>query len=121
MKDMAITRDDVLDAFRAKKFKEVIIGNRSVRFLRRFDPLPPLFSKILNGNILCGFYDLEKLAAKGFRYYEPVFPFQTDMDTVARARALGLECWMSGILFSKESYWRKIRASGITHVSSDFI
>lgn len=122
IKDTSITRDDLLVVFQGRNFKEVILGNKSPRFLSRFDPLPLRFSKILNGNVLCGLYDLRNLKRQGFKYYEPVFPFQVTKGEVIRAEQAGLQFRCSGLFFrSKGSYWKKIEVCGIKHVSSDFI
>ncbi|MDE2079689.1 MAG: hypothetical protein KGI73_04910 [Patescibacteria group bacterium] len=122
IKDRRITKDDILRAFGGRKFKEVILGNKSASFLRRFGGMPGNFAKILNGNIFCGFYDLEKLARDGFKYFEVVFPFQVSARLVERVRRAGMEFRCASLFFkNKESYWKKMAAYGITQVSSDFI
>ncbi|KKT53297.1 MAG: hypothetical protein UW46_C0004G0024 [Candidatus Yanofskybacteria bacterium GW2011_GWF1_44_227] len=96
LKSKSITKTDILDALRGKKYKKVILGNTSlssVSFLERFNDMPEEFVKVMNGNIFCKFYDLAKLKDKNY-----------------------------GLFFSsKESYWNKINKYNIKHVSSDFI
>src|SRR4051812_18177984 len=76
IKDRAITKEDILASLGKHKFKEVIIGNPSVSFLKHFDGMPKEFVKIFFGNIFSGFYDLEDLHRQNFRYFDVVFPFQ---------------------------------------------
>lgn len=84
--------------------------------------MPIDFVKILNGNILCNFYNLEKLKNKGFKYFEAVFSFQANTKTFKKVEKSGLMFRISGLGFrSKETYWKKIEEYNISHVSSDFI
>ncbi|MBX2866893.1 hypothetical protein KTR10_02985 [Candidatus Kaiserbacteria bacterium] len=122
IKSTNITRDDLLHVFEGREFKEVILGNKSVSFLDRFTDMPESFTKILNGNIFCNFYDVDKLAEKGFTYFEAVFPFQISNKAAHRVAKSGLMFRISGFGFlTKESYWKAIEKYNITHVSSDFI
>ncbi|MEK7095460.1 MAG: hypothetical protein AAB917_02260 [Patescibacteria group bacterium] len=122
IKDTRITREDILKAFPKKKFKEVILGNKSISFLNRFNEMPREFVKIFNGNILCNFYDLKKLRENNFRYFEVVFPFQVRKKLIENVYRAGMEFRCTGLFFmSNTSYWKKIYKYGIKHVSSDFI
>ncbi len=121
IKDVTITKDDLLKAFDGRNFREVILGNKSVTFLNRFKDMPLYFTKILNGNIFCNFYDLTKLKNNGFKYFEVVFPFQLRKKIVKRVFDAKLELRCSGLFFSMEGYWKKIQKYNIHHISSDFI
>ena len=121
IKDKSIQREDIETVFFGKRFKEVILGNKSASFLRRFDGLPEVFVKILNGNIFCNFYDLRKLKKEGFKYFEVVFPFQIRRRVIRSVEQNGLEFRCSGLFFTKRSYWRVVERYGVKHISSDFI
>lgn len=122
IKDRGITRDDVLKVFSGKQFKQIILGNKSVRFLRQFSNMRREFVKMLNGNVVAPFYDLEKLADDNFKYFEVVFPFQVKRRLMERARMANLEFRCSGLFFtSNESYWQTIRRFGIKHITSTFL
>ncbi len=122
IKDDAITKEDILNSFKKKTFKEVILGNKSPSLLQKFSDMPENFFKILNGNIFCNFYDLEKLKKQRFKYLEVVFPCQIHKDSVGKTEKLGMEFSCAPLFFlGPRSYWRKIQKYGIKHVSSDFI
>ncbi len=125
LKSKSITRDDILNALKGKKFKEIILGNTglfSVSFLERFDNMPSQFVKAMNGNIFCNFYDLKKLKEKNYKYFEVVFPFQINRKLIEDVKKNGLEFRCAGLFFSNaKSYWDKISKYDIQHVSSDFI
>ncbi len=122
IKDTGITNEDILKHLKAMNFEEVILGNKSVRYLDRFTNMPNNFVKILNCNIFCNFYNLDRLKEKKFKYFEAVSPLQVNSKTLKKVEEAGLIFRMSGIGFlSKDSYWRKINKYGIKHVSSDFI
>jgi len=122
IKNTSVTRADLLGIFTDKEFQEVIIGNKSVRYLRQFTDMPTMFVKILNGNVLCNFYNLTKLRAEGFKYFEVVFAWQLGTKAVQRVAHSGLILRISGLgFFSSKHYWRTIKRHNITHVSSDFI
>ncbi len=121
IKDATITKEDLQSVFGNKNFKEVILGNKSVAFLDEFKDMPPCFTKILNGNIFCNFYDLIKLRSHGFKYFEVVFPFQLRQKVIDKVAKAGLEFRCSGLFFTKERYWRQIQKYNIKHISSDFI
>lgn len=122
IKDVSINRADIFDAFADKRFKQVIIGHRSVSFLKRFYRMPREFVKIINGNVFCNFYNIGDLRRDNFRYFEVVFPFQVRSKIIERVKKNNLEFRCAGLFFfSKESYWRKINKYNIKHISSDFI
>lgn len=122
LKDNSIVADDILNAFSGKKFKEVILGNRSVSFLRRFNALPGWFVKIMNRNTFCNFYDLQKLNQDRFKYFQVLFPFQISEKTIKRVHANGMEFGCATLFFwSRKSYWNAINKFQIKHISSDFI
>lgn len=122
LKDSNINRKDLIDAFRGRKFKEIILGNKSPSYLRKFDPLPPNFVKIMNGNIFCNFYNLKKLKREGFKYFEVVFPFQINKDIIKKVEDNGMEFRTASLFFfNKESYFNKIKKYNIKHITSDFI
>ncbi len=122
IKDKNITKEDIIKAVGNKQFKEIIIGNKSVRFLKRFDKMPKKFVKILNGNIFCNFYNLKKLKEDNFKYFEVVFPFQISKKNIERAVKKGLEFRCAGMFFlSKKEYLNKIDKYKIKHISSDFV
>ncbi len=122
IKDVSITRDDILKHFRGISFKEVILGNKSVRYLNRFVDMPTGFVKVLNGNVLCNFYNPEKLRRSGFRYFEVVFAFQVNPRIFKKVQQSDLVFCVSGLgFFSESAYWRIIERYEIAHVSSDFI
>ena len=122
IKDRSVTREDVLRAFEGRTFKEVMLGNKSVAYLKRFHSMPSQFAKILNGNILCNFYDLRKLKRDNFKYLEVVFAFQISNRAISWVESHGLEFRCSGLFFlSSRSYWKIINYYGLQHVSSDFI
>jgi hypothetical protein len=122
IKDTSITKEDLVKIFDGRNFKEIIIGNKSVSYLSRFDGLPDVFVKILNGNIFCNFYDFDKLKNDGFKYFEAVFSFQVNSKAIKEIEKSGLMFRISGLFFrDKESYWEEIEKYHINHVSSDFI
>ncbi len=122
IKDDSITKEDVLDSFKGKVFKEIVLGNKSSSLLQKFSGMPESFVKILNGNIFCSFYDLKKLKRQGFKYLEVVFPFQIHKKIIDRVEKAGMEISCAPLFFlSTKSYWRKIEKYRIKHVSSDFI
>lgn len=122
IKDSSIDKTDILSVFAGRKFKEIIIGNRSVSFLKRFDGMPGEFVKILNGNIFCNFYNLKKLASDGFKYFEVVFPFQVNRKIIDTVERKGMQFRCAGLFFlSKKGYWKTINKYNIKHISSDFI
>jgi hypothetical protein len=125
LKTKSITKADILNSLKGKKYKRIILGNTSltsVSFLERFNNMPEEFVKVMNGNIFCKFYDLAKLKDKNYKYFEVVFPFQVSGGIIQKVSKYGMEFRCAGLFFSnKESYWKKINAYGIKHVSSDFI
>lgn len=122
IKDKNITKEDILTAFGGRNFERVMLGNKSVSFLDRFDDMSSGFVKILNGNLLCYFYDFKKLHERGFRYVEAVFPFQVSKNLIERAEKAGLEFRVAGLFFrSKNHYWEIVNFYGLHHISSDFI
>jgi hypothetical protein len=122
IKDTSITRADILEAFKERHFKEVLLANKSPHFLKRFHNMPSYFAKMFNGNILCNFYDPRKLRQENFHHFEVVFPFQINKKIIQKVREAGMEFRCSGMFFfSKESYWRTIEKYGIKHITSDYI
>lgn len=124
IKDATVTINDILKILKGKKFKEIIIGKISVStaFLDKFTDLPEGFVKIMNGNIFAPFYNLEKLKAKKYKYFEVVFPFQVRKELVKKVFDCGLEFKCCDLFFlSKENYWDVINKYGIKHISSNFI
>ncbi len=122
IKDKNITKDDLLSAFKDKKFKEIILGNRSISFLSKYDGMPTEFVKMFNGNIFCKFYNLNKLRNKNYKYFEVVFPFQISKKLIRKVEENGLEFRCAGLgFFGKRGYWKKINEYSIKHISSDFI
>ena len=125
LKSKSITREDILNTLKSKKFKEVILGNTgldSVSFLQRFSDMPAQFVKAMNGNIFCNFYNLKKLKDKNYKYFEVVFPFQINKKLIENVKNNGLEFRCAGLFFPNgKSYWNKINKYGIQHVSSDFV
>ena len=122
IKDTSITKEEILKSFKKRDFKEIMIGNKSVSYLSKFNGLPKEFVKIINGNIFCNFYNLSKLKNNGYRYFEVVFPFQVYTKIIKKVEKNGLEFRISGLFFlSKESYWKKIDRYNIKYISSDFI
>ncbi|MBI5621824.1 glycerophosphodiester phosphodiesterase [Candidatus Falkowbacteria bacterium] len=121
-KHMDITRDDVLKVFNGRTFREVILANKSVKFLRRFHSMPQGFVKVINGNVLSSFYNLDKLKAQGYKYFETLFPFQINSRIVRKVRAHGLEFMCASNWFlSRRQYLRALRRYDIHYFSSDFI
>ena len=122
LKNKSVTKADILNVFGGKKFKEVILGNKSVSFLKRFNNMPEQFVKIMNGNIFCNFYNFGNLKNENYKYLEAVFPFQINRKLIENAFSHGLELRCAGLFFlSVKSYWKKINKYDIKHVSSDFI
>jgi len=122
IKDTNITKEDILGAFHGKNFREVILGNKSVSFLKRFNEMPKEFAKCINGNIFCGFYDLSKLRNNNYKYLEVVFPFQIKTRMKEEVEESGMEFRCAGLFFlSKKSYWNRINRYDIKHISSDFL
>lgn len=125
LKNKSITRDDILNTLKGKKFKEIILGNTglaSVSFLQRFSDMPAQFVKAMNGNIFCNFYNLKKLKEKNYKYFEVVFPFQINKRSIENVKKACLEFRCAGLFFSNgKNYWKKINRYDIKHVSSDFI
>lgn len=122
IKDGTITAEDIGRVLLGRGYKEIILGNKSVSFLRRFDGLPPNFVKSFNGNIFCAFYDLQRLKAANFKYFEVVFPFQITRNLMKRVKEHGLEFHTASLFFRSETrYWNAILKNGIRYVSSDFV
>ena len=125
IKSKSITKADILNALKGKKYKKIILGNTSlfsVSFLERFDNMPEQYVKVMNGNIFCNFYNLQKLKDKNYKYFEVVFPFQVNRVIMKNASENGMEFRCAGLFFrTKESYWNKINKYNIHHVTSDFI
>ncbi len=125
IKSISITKADILTALKGKKFKEIILGNTSmssVSFLNNFDDMPSGFVKVMNGNIFCNFYDLEKLKRMNYKYFEVVFPFQISRKLIENVSKHSMEFRVAGLFFrNKQSYWNTINKYNIKHVSSDFI
>ncbi len=122
IKDSSVTREDILAAFSGRNFKEVILGNKSVSYLKRFDNMPEKFVKKLSGNPFCNFYNIEKLKKNNFKYFEVVFPFQINQKIVNEVHANNMEFKLWGPLSSnKEGIWNKINKHNIRHISSRFI
>lgn len=122
IKDTSITRNDILCIFKEKKFEEVILWNKSVRFLNRFNDMPEMFKKIMNWNIFCNYYDFDYLKSRNYKYFEVVFWFQISNRLIERLNESGLILRISGIWFrSIKNYYKIIEKYNITHISSDFI
>lgn len=125
LKSKSITKTDILNTLKSKKYKRIILGNTSltsVSFLERFNDMPEEFVKVMNGNIFCKFYNLAKLKNKNYKYFEVVFPFQVSRIIINKVSEQGMEFRCAGLFFpTKESYWKKINNYDIKHVSSDFI
>ena len=125
LKSRSITRENILNVFQNKKFKEIILGNAglfSASFLERFNDMPKEFVKALNGNIFCNFYNLKKLKDNNYKYFEVVFPFQINRKLVENVDKNGLEFRCSGLFFMNvKSYWETIDKYSIQHISSDFV
>lgn len=122
IKDTNITKNDILEVFVGKKFKEIILANKSISFLDGFGDMPKEFVKIFNGNIFCNLYDFAKLRSKNFKYFEVVFPFQVRKKIIKKVYDAGMEFRCSSLFFAnKQSYWRKIDKYSLKHISSDFI
>ncbi len=114
LKNTSITKQDILNVFKNKKFKEVIFGNKSTSFLERFNEMPKEFVKLMNGNIFSPFYNPEKLKNKGYKYFEVLFPFQINKRLIEKIEKNGMTFTCpSMFFFSKESYWRKVRKYNI--------
>ncbi len=123
IKDTKIKREDVLNAFAGKKFKEVVIGNKSVSYLKQFKNMPPEFTKMFNGNILSVFYDLKKLREDNFKYFEIVFPFLATKNILRKIKENGLE-WIgfpAVIFFSKKSYLKCVQKYSIKYLPAYFV
>lgn len=123
IKDSATTREDILTAFTGKKFREVIIGNKSVAYLRRFHDMPKGFVKMLNGNMLSTFYNLKKLKEDNFKYFEIVFPFLATKNIFKKLKESGLK-WVgfpAVIFWSEKSYVRCINKYNIKYIPSYFV
>jgi hypothetical protein len=124
LKNSSITKEDILNALKGKKFKEVVIGDTSasVSFMDRFSNMPQGFVKVMNGHIFCNFFDLQKLKDKNYKYFQVVFPFQVNRKIIENASGHGLEFSCAPLFFlSKKNYWKKMDKYNIKHVSSDFI
>ena len=57
IKDSNISKEDILKVFENRKFKEIMLGNKSTLYLSRFNEMPLEFVKIITGNIFCNFYE----------------------------------------------------------------
>ncbi len=122
IKDTDVTRADILNEFDGRKFREVMLANKSPRFLKRFNNMPSCFVKRFNGNVFCDFYNPKKLKQDGFKYFEVVFPFQLNSWNVRRIREAGLELCTSGMFFlNRRAYWNKIKNYDVKYVISDHI
>lgn len=122
LKEKSITREDILEHFANRTFKEVMLANKSPRFLDRFHDMPTYFVKRFNGNIFCTFYNLEKLKRRGFKYFEAVFPFQVNERIMKKVQTAGMEfCFTGMFFFSQKGYWNKVRKYDIKYVISDHI
>ena len=121
IKDHSITKEDIAEVIGSKKFREVIIANKSPSLLRRFDGMSVKFVKMLNGNIFCKFYNIDKLKKENFKYFEVQFPFQVSKRIIKKVGDK-MDFGCAGIFFlNKKTYWNKINKSKINHVYSDFI
>lgn len=122
LQDKSITKADILNAMGGRKFKEVILGSPSISYLERFNNMPEMFSKFMNRNLFANFYDLRKLRAKNYKYFEVLFPFQVSSKLGKQVSSAGLVFSCAPILFlSHKSYWKKVNDCGVQIVSSDFI
>ena len=124
LKSKSITKEDILNTLKGRKFKKIILGNTSgsASFLDSFDNMPENFVKVMNGNIFCKFYNLEKLRDKNYKWFEVVFPFQVSRKIIKSVEENGMEFRCAGLFFlNKKSYWNKIEKYNMKHVSSDFI
>ena len=124
LKSSSITREDIINVLKGKKFKEVILGDTeaSVSFMDRFSNMPENFVKIMNGHIFATFFDLQKLQDKNYKYFQVVFPFQVNKKIIEKVSKHGLEFSCAPLFFiSKESYWRKMDRYNIKQISTDFI
>lgn len=122
IKDNSITPDDLLRAFSRKSFPEVILGNRSVRYLSAFNDLPASFVKVLNGNIFCNFYDVAQLSRERYKYFEVVFPFQLNKAMLAQLETHSLHYACSSLFFfSRRQYFSAVTTYHLAYVSSDYL
>lgn len=122
IKDRNVNKEDILNAFNGRKIREVILANKSVSFLNRFNTMPMGFVKMLNGNIFCEFYDMKKLADDNFKYFEVVFPFQISKKLLDRVLACDMQFLCSGLFFFNRKQCQDTTDRwGIKYISSDFI
>ena len=124
LKSKSITKSDILNAVKGKKFRQVIIGGlaNNTYSSHNFNDLPEEFVRIMNGHVFCIFYDLKKLKDRGYAYFEVVFPFQVNKKIIQRVKENNMDFRCTGLFFrNKKNYWRKIKEYNINHVSSDFI
>ncbi|MFA6257166.1 MAG: hypothetical protein WCT29_02695 [Candidatus Paceibacterota bacterium] len=108
IKDTKITKADILNAFAGKKFKEVVIINKSTAYLERFDNMSKEFVKMLNVNVFPAFCNLEKLKGDNFKYFEILFPFLATKKILQKIKDSGLE-WTGfpAIIFTSEESYRE--------------
>ncbi len=122
IKDETISQDDIIPVFKNHKFKEVILGNKSIQYMNNFKNMPSNFVKILNGNIFCNLCNISKLKQNNYKYFEVVFPFQINKSIIEKVELYGLESRASGLFFFwKKHYQRTINKYSIKYISSDFL
>lgn len=121
LKDKTITREDILKVTEDKKFKEVILGNPSVSFLKRFHDMPSEFSKIFFGNIFCNFYNLKYLRDLNYKYFDVVFLFQLNKKVVDKIRLFGMEPGCFPVFCTRESYYEALSIYHMRRINSDFV
>ncbi|KKU55462.1 MAG: hypothetical protein UX77_C0011G0002 [Parcubacteria group bacterium GW2011_GWA1_47_11] len=123
IKDTSVTKEDILSAFWGKRFEEVIIGNKSVSYLKRFSDMPREFVKMLNGNALSIFYDLKRLKEDNFKYLEITFPFLATKKMLKSIPESGLEFvgFPAVIFLSEKRYVRAIKKYKLRYVPAYFV
>ena len=122
IKDTKVTRQDILDAFAGREFQEVILCNKSVAYLRQFHDMHRMFVKMLNGNILSVFYNLQKLRADNFKYLEIVFPFLATKSILQKIEANGLQLvgFPYVIFLSEKSYLKAVKKYNVKYMPAYF-
>lgn len=123
VKDSAVSREDILGVFAGKKFREVIIGNKSVSYHRQLKDMPKEFVKMLNGNIFSIFYDFKKLRNNNFKYLEIVFPFLATQRTLQKIKESGLEFvgFPAIIFWSKNQYLKCVEKYNLPYLPAYFV
>lgn len=123
MKDTKVTKEDIASVFAGKQFREIVIANKSVSFLKRFNDMPKEFVKMLNGNIFSTFYNFPKLREDNFKYFEIVFPFMATKKTLARIKENGLEFvgFPAAIFLGEKQYLRCVNKYNLPYIPAYFV